>query len=162
MTASLRVKGDKELIQALNTLPKRPYRNAVRAGLRKAGTVMNKAVKNAVPSSVEVTVTTKHRGDVVYDIAKDLKQSIGQKSKSYAKDDTFIRVVGPRFGFVGKSTGLRPSPFAHGIEYGTMSTTPRPFMRPAFDSAKGPTLRRFASALREEIDRQAKKLRGAS
>ena len=159
MSVKIKVQGDAELIRNLDRLPKKPYRAAVRNGLSKGASVMNKAAKAAVPGSLEIEVRDKSGEVRTVDIAKDLKQSIGHKSKSYSKDNNFIRVVGPRFAFVGKQTGLRPSKYADDIEYGTAEVSPRPFMRKAFESHKMQTLNRVAQGIREGIAKQVAKMR---
>ena len=55
----------------------------------------------------------------------------------------------------------RKAPYGHLVEFGTRHSSPRPFLRPAFDARAGEALDKIGDTLGRAIDRAAERLAGA-
>jgi len=155
--------GFKELERALKLLPDRIQRRVMRTASTKAARPIVKAAK----ANARRTKTGR----------KLLAKSIGQRSKSYTATQTIVTVIGPRWGFkqevgrtgAGKAIYEDPAKIAHLVEHGHVlaiggnvvgHVPAHPFLRPAFESQKGPALAIYKRELAAGIEREARKLAG--
>ncbi len=140
-------------------------RGAMRTGMAKAARVMAAKVKSLAPVGQTGL----------------LKKSIKSKVKTNVKRQSVIAFVGPsnkvsgqvdRFG-TGDIQTVRPAKYAHLVEFGTGArgvygqkgrtvtpgNPPRPFMRPAFESAKGEATATYKREVAAAIPKEAARLK---
>jgi HK97 gp10 family phage protein len=143
--------GAKELEAALNALPKRIGKAAVRRALLKAGKPI------AADAAARVAVRS-----------GKLKRTI-RVSTQLSKRQRRGRARGAVKGRVDVYIGAGPSRHAHLVEFGTAPRQQRngkqvgavaaqPFMRPAWEAGKGRALNSFSKMLWEEIEKAVKRL----
>lgn len=135
----VRVRGLKRLKKELEGVPEKLRRKALRAGQTKASRIIITEARNRVPVRFGL-----------------LKKSLGRKSKTYRKTGTVVSVIGPRKGFRTERVGQAniyddPVKYAHLVEYGTSHSSPKPFLRPAWDHNKGRILREQVEAIRRVL-----------
>ena len=90
--------------------------------------VRKSAIKGAAAAVVKVARTK------VPTETGTLKKSIGQRARNYKRTRTSIVVVGPRTKFTvvdDQGRERHATKYAHLVEFGTINTRPKPFMRPA-------------------------------
>tara|TARA_B100000214_G_scaffold53847_1_gene34307 strand:+ start:2484 stop:2954 length:471 start_codon:yes stop_codon:yes gene_type:complete len=90
-----------------------------------------------------------------------LKKSIGKKGSTNRARQSAEVVIGPRKTFAYK--GVKPVWYAHLVEFGHLRKTPggqvqgftaaKPFMRPAFESEKNASQKKYAAELSASIHR---------
>jgi len=134
-----RVLGLKELDNALAKLPKSAGKGALRKALKKAGQPIFDAAKMKVPVDTGA-----------------LKESLEISTKLSRRQKRGRRKQGAVELFIG--AGRPKGSHAHLVEFGTSRSSPRPFLRPAWDENKGKILRIFGKELWLQIEKAAKKL----
>lgn len=136
-------------------------RQAVRPGVNKSASILNKA------SKVEARKVGRQRfRDEEFGVAvvrpKDLAKSIGIRRKTYTASGVVLAVVGPRFDFVGEND-VEPSKYAAfiegALETDSMMDSPRPFMLPAAKANLNRMRDVFIDNLRIGTDKVIKKIR---
>lgn len=136
------IKGAKELEDALRKLPQEIMGKVLREALEDAGFPMLMQAQQRAPRS---TNPGKHGH-----MADSIK--FRARTETDLFDTTVELALGPDRNHFYGSFG----------EFGTKHETPRPFMRPAFDTEAEPTIARFGRLLGNAIDRAAKKLARAA
>lgn len=164
-TETLKVEGFKELEAALKELPTATGRNTIRRALTRAADPIVKAAQSNAPArpgsgvlkkSILVTKVKFSKGEAgkaAY--AQALKQGktrvearealLEANSENASGDEVTsgIAIIG-----VDKAAF-----YAHFVEFGTSHSTPRPFMRPAWESGKIQAAESIKDILKEEIDK---------
>lgn len=131
-------------------MPERMQSSAERKGMVKAAAVIRKAAKARAPKDTGL-----------------LKLAIGQKVKRYKASSSVVGVVGARTRFRGKKVEsirgrggrlaqAKPSKYAHLVEFGTVRSRPRPFLRPAWYAKKGEAFSALSRSLRETLRKEGK------
>ena len=148
MTARVRFTGGKELERALLELGRKEALKLGRAALRKAARQVANAAKAAVPvregrlkRSIEVKVDQRFvhgQGRLpVLDAKVRVSGKLGERPR---KTDRRSRIRGKlQEAKYGYQIGSWPNVYGAFLEFGTAEMTPRPFLRPAWDSEGGQT-----------------------
>lgn len=97
------IEGIKQLNRQIEELGSSVLRQVARPAVRKAWTRVNKAAKRNAKS-----IGDKH----------SLSKSLAIKVKTYTRSGSVVAVVGPRFNYKSKTTGLPVWPLAHLFEFG--------------------------------------------
>ncbi|MFC0246794.1 HK97-gp10 family putative phage morphogenesis protein [Falsochrobactrum ovis] len=139
---TIKIEGLKELDQALGELPRATGKNVLRRVIREAAEPMARAARAKAPwdeghlrESIDVSTRLSRR-------------QAGIHRRMFNSDRASVEM------FVGPGT----HPQGHLREFGSDGHPPHPFMRPAWDAEKRPTLDRIANSLWMEIDKAAKRL----
>lgn len=133
-------------------MPERLQKSAERKGMVKASAVIRKAAKARAPKDSGL-----------------LKLSIGQKVKRYKRSGSVVGVVGARVDFAGKKVvsirgsskrleNAKPHKYAHLVEFGTVRSRPRAFMRPAWYVKKGEAFQALSRSLRDTLRKEGVKV----
>jgi HK97 gp10 family phage protein len=153
----VKVSGHRELKRELEAVPEKIQRKALRAGQTKASRIVIKEARAKVPVRFGL-----------------LKKSIGRRSKTYRKTGVVLSVIGPRRGFKKKREGSGrksrlgrwlarrglikskvrhddPAKYAHLVEYGTVRSAPKPFLRPAYEHNRSRIIREQVEAIRRVL-----------
>lgn len=139
---SVRIDGLKELDQALSQLPRATGKNVLRRiGIRSLAPVIS-AARNNVPV---------YRGDLKESLKITTKLSKRQQREN-------AKAVADGKASVQLYAGAAALPHAHLVEFGTATTPPQPFMRPAWDANKDEVLDIIKSELGDEITKAAARL----
>lgn len=134
----------RQLERNLRSFKSKIDRSAKRSALQKAARPMLRAAKDKVP---------KRHGH--------LKKSLIIKVRTNKRSKDVIAYVGPKSSYKATSPSgrtIRPSHYAHLVEFGTSHSPAQPFMRPAFDSAANDALQVYARELKKDIPRLAKRM----
>lgn len=110
------VDGLEELADALDQLPSRVAKAAVRPALNAAGQVFQAAILATAPRDTG-----------------ELANSITRKVSVKGNLDSMSVIVGPKYNGGGEQD---PGVRVKFLEFGTVKMAPRPFMRKAFESSK--------------------------
>lgn len=152
--ATVHIKGAREMELVLRKLPDYVAKKTLTAALRKAAEPILDEARNLAPvgdeSKGRVRLRTSKRGKVTIANYGKLKLSlkiVTVPAKLTAHSATVAVTVGKAF-------------WGMFLEFGTRFMSPRPFMRPAFESRKMEALDRLGKSLGEEIEKAAKKLAG--
>lgn len=136
---TVRIEGLKELDKALGQLPKATAKATLRRVLRYAAEPMAQAARQNAPrlemhlyESIDVGTKLTRR-----------QSGLHKKENSPTFQEMFVGTNNP--------AGLMQ-------EFGTVNHSPQPWLRPAWDSEKSPTLDRIANSLWYEIDKSAQRL----
>lgn len=136
---TVRVQGLKELDKALGQLPKATARNVLRRVLRQAAEPLAQAARQNAPrdemhlyESIDVSTRLSRR-----------QAGLHKKEAGNAFQEMFVGTNNP--------AGVQQ-------EFGNERHGPQPFLRPAWDSEKEPTLDRIANSLWTEIEGAAQRL----
>lgn len=119
--AELLITGDKKLQRQFRALKGGAQRKIMRPALRNAAKPIVKMARSLVPKD-----------------ERALEKSIGTQINTYKTTGSVIVRIGARSGYF-LFDGLRkkdPIHYTHLVEFGTVNTPPRPFLRPAMDSNK--------------------------
>ena len=156
------VTGVKEVDRQLKRVASIAQRKVQRKSLNKIGRRMVKEVRGAL--GVKSTDT------------RTLWRSIGHKVKFYNVSATAMVLIGPRSQFrrnkkTGERTRLKakfaqskamPTKYAHLVEFGTVHSRPRAFLKPALDRAAQYVTPMYAGVLRSEINKELAKNPGSA
>jgi len=134
-----RIEGARELDKLLKRLPERVARNVLRRATTKAAKVIEEEIRQRTPVGP----------------TGNLKASITQKGVRQPNKQNLTRRVGAFKG--GKFKGHH----AHLIEFGTVKMSPRPFIRPAFDTKKAEALKVMGEELGKGVEKAAARLAGS-
>lgn len=151
---SVKVEGLKELNKALAELPKATSRNVVRRTLIKALTPMESQAEGMAPEQTGWLKSTFNIGTKLSKRQMAAHQAeMGTKPvrtaegwRSNPKTEVFM--------FMGPAG----SPRSIVQEFGSVNQSPKPYMRPAWDSNKGKALETIRDDMWTEIDKAAKRL----
>lgn len=160
-----RIDGLGDLYRSMEALKKGAKSRVARKMTNAGSTLILKAAKR----------NAKNTGSNGWVSTKVLSKSVGKKTKTYSKSGAVVAIIGPRKGFktqVGtrKRGGKKSSPgdpimhdpanVAHLVEFGHGGPHPapaHPFLRPAFDEAKGPARDRMIEVGKAAIEAEAKR-----
>lgn len=136
---TVRISGLKELDRALGQLPKSTAKSVLRRTLKEAAEPMAQTARGMAPveehhlvESIDVSTKLNRR-----------QRRLHKKNNAKTFQDMFVGTNNP--------AGVQQ-------EFGNDRHPAQPFMRPAFDQEKKPTLDRIANSLWHEIDKSAKRL----
>jgi HK97 gp10 family phage protein len=158
---SITLKGDKEIRAALKELPNKVRVRVLVGANRKTMQRALRIAKSLVPEDTG-----------------QLKKSLGIRTFKNAKRGTVTATLGPRKGFAGefqsKTLGrgeggrfqtilggkrrVDPQKYAHLVEFGTVKTEARPFLRPALQQVEGDIESTYAKEVFDGIEREWDKL----
>jgi HK97 gp10 family phage protein len=134
----IRIKGLRELDRALGELPKSVAKASLRRVLKEAAEPMARAARQNAPRD-------EHHLYESIDVSSRLNRRQGKlhrKQEGRAFQEMFVGTNNP--------AGTQQ-------EFGNRRHLAQPFMRPAWDAEKGPTLDRITNALSMEIEKSAKR-----
>ena len=169
---SIRIQIDKKTLRStlgpLKKVRSKGYlRKAVRPGVNKAATILNKEMKAQAKGVGDQSFGYASSGDELIVSPKGLSKSIGIRRKTYAKTDWVIAVVGPRFDYISKegdsNISVAPSKFAVFIEgmlpSDSMVRGATPFARPSARKSVNAMKRVFIRSLKTGTAKVLGKLR---
>ncbi len=139
---TVKIEGLKELDQALGELPKATGKNVLRRVIREAAEPMARLARANAP------VDEGHLRESIDVSTRLSRRQAGMHKRMFASDRSSVEM------FVGPGT----HPQGHLREFGGDGNPPHPFVRPAWDAEKRPTLDRIANSLWMEIDKAAQRL----
>ena len=154
------IKGLSELSAALEELPNRIARNALRQSVARGAVVIRDEAKARAP----VSTTPPAPGDP---LPGTLKRSIvikHDKDRSILTSQTYVVAVrqGKKYRNQGKKGNRSQDAYYwRWVEFGTVKMAARPFMRPAFEAQKEAAVQEIARVLAERIAQEAQTLPGA-
>ena len=146
MTLGMELLGSGRLVRKLQELGPRIEKKATRRAVREAGRPIVRAAKSKAPRETGL-----------------LRVSIGMAVRHYRGFGS-ASVIGPRTNFKSKKreklSGSKarraPHKYAHLVEFGTVRSRARPFLRPAYDAGLRTAKRTIAEVLREELRKAAR------
>jgi HK97 gp10 family phage protein len=162
---SMKVEGLKELEAAIKELPKATGRNVIRRALTEAAQpIVNAARANApaqpgsgvLKRSILVTKVRFTKGDVGKQaFAEALKQGKTRQEAREALIEANTEQGGDEVtsGIAIIGVDYKTAFYAHFVEFGTSHSSPKPFMRPAWDAGKMKALEIIQESLKVEIDK---------
>lgn len=160
MKATVQITGLKELEAALSNLGGAVGKKVARAALRKAAEPMRDKAKELAPVR-----TGKLRDSIIIGSKLNGRQMRSLKKLSKDQRAAVELFIGPSYlkGDAGRhghlvEFGTAPHVLG-GVFAGSMhpGSAPRPFMRPAWDTEKGPTVDRLREILWDRIDKAARR-----
>lgn len=139
MATIVKVEGLRELQTALRELPNATAKSVMRRVLKTHGAAIAKRAQELAPEDA---------GDLRESIVVSTKLTKRQRKmhRKASKDDVEVYI------------GANDAPHAHMQEFGTKNHPPQPFMRPAWDAAKGMILTGIRKDLWSEISKAAARL----
>lgn len=144
--------GTKEMEQVFRAIPERMQNNVMSSAVRGGATVVKNAAKQNLISRGSIRTGLLHR-------------SINTRIKKYREDGTVYAAIGPRYDVVGTTPDgkrIRPANYAHLVEFGTVNTRAKPFLRPAIDQNRSAVFSAITKKARTGLAREIKKLRKAT
>ena len=143
---SFKFEGVDKLIKKLERLPGATQRRVIRPAVSLAATPIVSAAKRHLPGKGKNASGT-------------LRKSIGKRVHTGKRTGTVTAFIGVRKGIVGTFNGRKRNPrlYAHLVEFGTVHSAPRPFLRPAMTSAGPQAQAKLAARLRSGIEKLAAK-----
>lgn len=130
--------GVKELERALSDLPKATGKGVLRRALKNAAGPIQQAAQSAAPVGAT--------GNLRESISIETKLKPSQRQGKREPVELFIGATSP--------TGNH----AHLVEFGTVKTSPHPFLRPAWEAGKQKMLDAIGAEIWKEIRKSAKRL----
>jgi len=141
-----RIEGLEDLARSLREMPKDVRQNALRAGMRAGAVAIQKEAKSRAP------VDTGRMQKNIY--VKRIRELVTELSEGW-----FVGVrMGPKR-TKDKATGKVSKDYSNDawywrfVEFGTRHVPARPFMRPAFESAKEAAVNAIAERLKARIEK---------
>lgn len=135
----INLRGNKAVERALKALPEKIQKKVLRKAMSKATTTVSREMRAKAPVK-----------------SGALRRSIGKRTKSYQRGQTIYGVVGPRSSF--EMDGQKPSKYAHLVEFGSSRSSPKPFARPAYQSANAEASKQLANDIVNGAIAEAAKL----
>lgn len=161
---AVRVEGLKELEHALRELPKATARNTLKGVLKKRAEPIAAAARSLVRvksgrlrDSIVVSPKISNATGKA-EFAAALRAGKGKAAAVSALRDA-RRAAGGSSYFAEMHVGPGPLPHAHLNEFGSSKMSPKPFMRPAWDSNKGAVLDGIKADLWAAIGKAAARYR---
>ncbi|MBL3611325.1 HK97-gp10 family putative phage morphogenesis protein [Rhodovulum sulfidophilum] len=141
MSVTMKLEGFAELEAELDRLSQAAGKGALRRALRTAAEPLAERMRANAP-------TDEH----------ELQESIAVSTKlSPRQRKTHRKLVRDDKASVEMFVGAGPLPQAHLQEFGTVSTPPQPWARPAWEAEKGPLLDRLREEMKAEIDKSVRR-----
>lgn len=140
MKTTFKIEGFSELDKTLGKLPKRVARSTLRRVLKEAAEPMARLARQKAP------VNEYHLFDSI-DVSTKLNRAqrrLHKREASRSFQEMFVGTNNP--------AGVQQ-------EFGNVSHQAQPFMRPAWDAEKQPTLERIGRSLWVEIEKSAQRMR---
>lgn len=137
MTVTVKIEGLSELKAAIEQLPKAVGKSVMRKVLMARAKTIAAAAKSLAPVN---------SGELRDSIIASTKLSKRQKREA-KETGSYVEVY----------AGAGPLPHAHLVEFGSVHNAPEPFMRPAWDGAKGELLDTIKEDLWSEIQKAVDK-----
>lgn len=138
MSVTVKVEGLREISAALEQLPEAVTKQVMkRVLIARAKPIADTAKANCPVESGELKNSIKVSGRLSRSQAREARESASE-----------VEV------YIGPS----PLPYAHLVEFGSIHNAPQPYMRPAWDGAKGTLLTNLAADLWAEIKKAAERL----
>lgn len=145
MAGRVHVKGAKELEKKLLALPEKVAKKHARAALRQAMKPVYDAVRAKVPvregrlrRALRLRVDQLRKSGFTGRVLSAMvyvTASIGPRPRLTDRASTVKGKLGPaKYSY---QIGSMPKAYGRFVEFGTVDTAPRPFMRPAWDDAGG-------------------------
>jgi HK97 gp10 family phage protein len=131
----VKIEGLEELSARMQDFPRRVLTRGVRDALRAGAEVLRKEISNRAPVMATQETAQGHPPGF-------LKDHIGTKLKISARNDSGEAQVGP----------VKKAFWGLFAEFGTKKQPMKPFIRPAFESAKQGALDAFVAKLRDAFD----------
>lgn len=166
-TLQAELRGQKELIKKLATLPVTAQRKTLVIALRSAGKTFADAAKRRaarrtglMAKSLETIKTkTRVKGGIRYKVhpKKGFRRVLKQKRDGTQglfgkkKSGEIIEAKTP------KAKIVNPQRYAHLVELGTKHARERPFMKPAFDARQRVVIKKINGIVGKGIEREARK-----
>lgn len=143
----VKLTGFREAEEALSRLPKATAKNVLRRVARQAlepmaGRAAALAPKQSGKLSFSISVSEKRTRRAGGARAKFIAPGVFRSASS----DSIVMAMGP-------AGGLGVLPYAAFVEFGTVDTSPKAFMRPAWDLGKEAALDHVRLSLQSEIDK---------
>ena len=156
ITATVKVEGLHEMVDAFRELPKATGKNVMRRVMKARAQKLADDAKALCPVYDGPPKKFKGKGGITITVIpgalkKSIKVSI-RLSRSQARD------VKDTKEYTEVYIGPGPLPYAHMTEFGTAHEAPRPFMRPSWDKNKGNLLDNIRDDLWTEIRKAAERL----
>lgn len=154
------ISGLKELEAALGNLPGAVAKNVTRAALRKAAAPMAAKAKELAPDRSGKLQNSIKIGTKLHGRQQKLRRALTADERAAVElfiGPSYLKSDGGRHGHLVE---FGTAPHKNGGKFkGTMhpGTAPQPFMRPAWEAEKGPTLERIKPLLYKAIARAAKR-----
>lgn len=142
--------GTRELLAALEALPKELRRSVESGALRAGMAPVRKSARALLNQSKDTGL---------------LQKSLGLTVKKSRKGGQYTARVGPRSGFAqvvmknGKPKKVNPVKYAHLVEYGTSRSAAKPFIRPAVEANEGRIIDEMAKGYEKGMDKVIRKIR---
>ena len=138
MSVTVKIEGLSELKAAFEQLPKATGKSVMRKVL------MGRAKSIATAAKALVAVES---GELRDSITASTRLSKHQRREA-EETASYVEVY----------VGAGPLPHAHLVEFGSVNNQPQPYLRPAWDSAKGALLDNFKEDLWSEMEKAVGKL----
>lgn len=138
MSVTVKIEGLSELKSAFERLPRATGKSVMRKVLMARARPIAASARSLVP------VESGELRDSIVASTK-LSKSQAREAKETA---SYVEVY----------VGAGPLPHAHLVEFGSVNNQPQPYMRPAWDGAKGALLDNFKEDLWSEIEKAVGKL----
>lgn len=142
---------DKKIALLKRGLRNRILRKAVRAGaalVRKDAKAGAPHLTGALASSISVKIGTARKSGAIYGV-------IGPRSDyvKKIKARSGLNKKGKRIGSARLAATIKPSKYAHFLEYGTIHARAHPFLRPAWDGGKAGYVEAMRKVIEAEMQR---------
>lgn len=167
MSVIVSVTGIADLDKALGNLSKATARNVLLRTLTKAAEPIRDEAKRLAPfktgklrDSIKISARMKNKvGNAEYSAAmrsglgKEAARSALLAARKAAKGKGSFAEV-----FIGPAKGRGVIRYAHIVEFGSVETAMKPYMRPAWDAQKDAALRMIKGELADQIMRAARRV----
>jgi len=159
MTSSIDIKGVAAIAQALQELPKRVAKNALRAAVYAGAAVIRDEAKQQAPE-YHGKVRDGHPPPGTLKRAIAVKRVQADCTPTREVAQVYVRQA--KNGSVGqknvKAYGRTDAYYWRWVEFGTSKMAAHPFMRPAFEAKKQAALEAIVTKLVERIEQEALQL----
>jgi len=152
--AGIEIVGAKEVERAFTILPDRLARKAVVVAVRDAQKPIIKDARSRIARHA-----VRGESGRMKRVRGQLAKSIGSRVKFYKNTGTVLAIIGPRRKYAGMIEGIKPTRYAHLVEFGTRRSRAKPFLRPALSAQAGAAKAAFAKRFRKELDKEITKIR---
>ena len=144
--------GAREMDQLFDALPGKMQASVIATAVRGGASIIRKNAKANLVAKGSIRTGLLH-------------ESINVRVKNYRADGIVFAAVGARRDVVGttpEGKRIRPANYAHLVEFGTVTTRAKPFLRPALDSSRAAVFSKMSERARVGLAREIAKLRKAT